>query len=190
MRGCSGDENAAFPVALRAQEMLRPLVDGKHFELDRHPERPLEHFRHFAIARRGGMQSPVTHAVLENDEWEYGSLSDVIVTSLAHRNALVQFRTMEKRLPQLSNVAFAYQVNAKLLSNGTGASVASDQIRSSNGFVGALAHPDARGYGIAILREGRQFTAEAHCDVRHRLDNRSKQPLGCVLRDSLVRVER
>src|SRR5260370_2856086 len=183
MRGCSGNDTAAFPVALRAQEMLRPLVDGKHFELDRHPERPLEHFRHFAIAGCGRMQGPVAHAVLENDEWKYGSLSDVVVAALSHRNVLIQFGAMEKRLPQLSNVAFALQLDAKLLSNGTGASVASDQMRSSNGFVGALTRPDARCYGIAILREGRQFTAESHCDVRQRLDNRSKQRFECVLRD-------
>src|SRR3979490_1178805 len=98
--------------------MLRPLVHGKHFEIDRHAQRLLENLRHFAIARRGGMQSPVACAVLENNKWKYGSLSDVVMTALAHRNTLIQFRTMEKSLPQLSNVAFALQLDAELLSNG------------------------------------------------------------------------
>src|SRR5882672_10845941 len=177
MRGVSGDENAALGVTLRAEQMLRPLVHGKHFELDRHPQRLLENFRHFAIACRGGMQSPVARAVLENDEWKYGALSDVVVAALAHRNALVQFRAVEKRLPQLSNVAFALQLDAELLSNGAGASVASDQIRRSNGVVGAIARSHMRCYGIAILRERRQFAAETHFHVRERLHNRSEQRL-------------
>src|SRR5260370_7138876 len=109
MRGCSGDENAAFPVALRAQEMLRPLVDGKHFELDRHPERPLEHFRHFAIAGCGRMQGPVAHAVLENDEWKYGSLSDVVVAALSHPTFLIPFAPIKKRFPPLSHFSFPLQ---------------------------------------------------------------------------------
>src|SRR6267378_848360 len=132
MRGVSGDENAAVRVTLRAEQMLRPLVHGKHFELDRHPQRLLENFRDFAIAGCGCMQGPVAGAVLENDEREYGSLSDVVVAALAHRNALVQFRAVEKRLPQLSNVAFALQLDAHLLSNGAGASIASNQVRCSN----------------------------------------------------------
>src|ERR1700687_220068 len=107
MRGVPGDENAAFAVALRAEQVLRPLVHGEHFELDRHPERLLENLRHFGVARRGGMQGPVVSAVLENNEWKYGSLNNVVVASLPHRNPLVQIRAMEKRLPQLSNVAFA-----------------------------------------------------------------------------------
>ncbi len=111
------------------------------------------------------MQGPVARAVLENDEWKYGSLSDVVVTPLPHRNALIQFRAVEKRLPQLSNVAFALQLDAKLLSNGAGASIASDKIRRSNGLVRAFGRTDVRRYGIAILREGRQFAAEAHCHV-------------------------
>src|SRR5882762_70566 len=112
MRGVSSDENAALRVTLRAEQVLRPLVHGKHFELDRHPQRLLENFRHFAIACRGGMQSPVARAVLENDEREYGALSDVVVQALAHRYALVEFRAVEKRLPQLSNVAVALQLDA------------------------------------------------------------------------------
>src|SRR6266550_5038061 len=95
MRGVSGDENAALRVTLRAEQMLRPLVHGKHFELDRHPERLLENFRHFAITGRCRMQSPVTGAVLENDEREYGPLSNVVVAALAHRNAVVEFRAVE-----------------------------------------------------------------------------------------------
>ena len=105
------------------------------------------------IARRGGMQSPVTRAVLENDEREYGSLSDVVVATLPHRNALVQFRAVEKRLAELSNVAFALQLDAELLSNGAGAPIASNQVRRSNGLARALARLDQRCYGIAILRE-------------------------------------
>src|SRR6266699_3816478 len=126
MRGVSGDENAAFTVALRAEQMLRPLVHGKHFEIDRHPQRLLENLRHFRIARSGRVQSPVARAVLENDEWEYRPLSDVVVTALAHRNTLVEFRAVEKGLAELSNVAFALQLDAELLSNGAGASIASD----------------------------------------------------------------
>src|SRR6202158_4390892 len=99
------------------------------------------------------MQSPVARAVLENDEWKYGTLSDVVVASLPHRNVLVQFRAVEKCLAQLSNVAFALQLNAELLSNGAGASVASNQVRRSKHFFRALARLDVRRYGIAILRE-------------------------------------
>src|SRR6266576_2364965 len=146
MRGVSGDENAALRVTLRAEQLLRPLVHGKHFELDRHPERLLENFRHFAITGRCRMQSPVTGAVLENDEWKYGSLSDVVVAALPHRNAVVESRAVEKRLAQLSNVAFALQLDAQLLSNGAGASVASNQVRCSNGLVGAIARSHVRCY--------------------------------------------
>src|SRR6267143_3191565 len=190
MRGVSGDENAALRVMLRAEQMLRPLVHGKHFELDRHPQRPPENFRHFAVARRGGMQSPVARAVLEDDEREYGSLSDVVVAALPHRNAVVEFRAVEKRLAELSNVAFALQLNAQLLSNGAGASVASNQVHCSNGLVWAIARSHVRCYGIAILRERRQFAAEAHFHIRERLYNRSEQRFERVLRDQLIRLER
>src|SRR5258706_3960450 len=38
MRGVSGNENAAFAVAFRAEQMLRPLVHRKHIEFDWHAQ--------------------------------------------------------------------------------------------------------------------------------------------------------
>src|SRR6266481_4765060 len=133
--------------------MLSPFVHGKHFELDWHSQRLFENFRHFAIAGSLRMQSPVARAVLKNDERKYASFGDVIVTSLPHRNAFIQFRAVEKCLPQLSNVAFALQLNAELLSNCTGASVTSNQVRCSDCLARTILRLKICGHRIDILCE-------------------------------------
>src|SRR5579864_6305804 len=106
MRRVSGNEYATFTVALSAKEVLRPFIDGEHLELHRHPKRPSEDLRHIIVARRRRMQSPMACAVLQDDEGKDWSFGDVMMPALAHRNALVQIVTMEKRLPELSDVPF------------------------------------------------------------------------------------
>ena len=49
MRCVSCHKNAALAITLRAQQMLRPFVDGKHFELNWHGQRLLEDLGHFRI---------------------------------------------------------------------------------------------------------------------------------------------
>ena len=146
MRRVSRDENAAFAVALRAQQMLRPFIDGKHLELNRHGQRLLEDFGHFRVAGGGCVQGPVACAVLQDDEWEQWSLGDVVVASLAHGDALVKIVATEKRLAQLADISFALQWNAKLLANGAGAAVASDQIRGTHRFLRGVIRLHDRGH--------------------------------------------
>src|SRR5712671_6788834 len=106
--------------------MLGPFIDGKHLELDRHPQRLPEDLRHFFVAGSRRMQSPMASAVLQNDEGKKRSFGNVIMPAFAHRDALVQVGTMEKSLPEFSDISFALQLNANLLSDCAGAAVASD----------------------------------------------------------------
>src|SRR5580704_8211423 len=186
MRGIPRDKNATFAVTLRAQQMLRPFIDGQHLEVDRHREGLPKNLRHLSISGRRRMQSPVSGAVLEDNEWEQWFFGDVVMTALAHRNALVQIFAMEKRLPKFPDVAFALQSDAKLLANGARASIAPDQIRCTNRFVCVLRRPDVGGYRTGVLRERGQFTSEAYRHGRQRLNDRPQKGFESVLRDELV----
>src|ERR1700719_4170177 len=93
---------------------------------------------------------------------------------------------MKERLPQFSNVAVTLQRDAQLFSNRAGASIASNQVRRSNGRVRAVTCPDVRCHGIAILYEGLELAAEKHGYVWQRLYKRSEQRLERILRNQLI----
>src|SRR6185369_13955616 len=95
--------------------MLRPFVYGKHLELNRHGQRLSEDLRHLRITRCRGVQSPVTGAVLKDEKRKQWSFGDVVVTAFTHGNPLVQIVAAKKGLPQLTDIPFPLQGNAKLL---------------------------------------------------------------------------
>ena len=133
--------------------MLRPFIDGKHLERNRHRQRLLEDLGHFRVAGRSGVQGPVARAVLKNDEWEQRALGDVVVAPLPHRDSIVEIVTAKKRLPQLPDISFALELNSKLFPNGAGAPVASDQVRRANRFLCAVIWLDDGSHGVCVLRE-------------------------------------
>src|SRR5258708_10657457 len=129
------------------------------------------------------MERPVASAVLKNEEWEQGSIRNVVVAPFAHRNSLVEIVTAEKGLPQLSDIAFALQLDSELLPNCAGSAVTSRQIRSPNRFLRGVIRLDDSGHRVCVLREINQFAAKAHLHTWKRLDDLTQHRLERVLRN-------
>src|SRR5258708_40221479 len=123
------------------------------------------------------MERPVASAVLKNEEWEQGSIRNVVVAPFAHRNSLVEIVTAEKGLPQLSNIAFALQLDSELLPNCAGSAVTSRQIRSPNRFLCGVIRLDDSGHRVCVLREINQFAATAHVRSWNPPSDRSHVPI-------------
>jgi hypothetical protein len=188
MHGVAGEQHAAFGEALGEQQILPPFADPLHFVSQRHGDGLFEHPRHVFVLFHHRMQREVPRVVLQ-DELRRVGVGDVIVPSLADRNAVEQLVAAVQRLAELQDVALALQRDAELLANLAGAAVAAGEIlRSDDGGLAAVV--ELCRYAVRILRERDELAAIAHrhvgIGVRHRLE----QGLHRVLRDELIRLER
>ncbi len=190
MRGVAGDEHPAVAVAVGEQQVLLPLADIERLELQRHADGLREHAHHVLVAVDDGMQREMLGGVL-HDHLRRVVVGDVIVPSLADRDAVEQLLAVMQRLAQLQHPVFvAGKLDAELLAHHAGAAVAADEIGRGDlrGLAGEVLH--RRRDAVRILAERQQFMAEAHRNARQRLRHRFQERLERVLRDQLIGLER
>ena len=118
-------------------------------------------------------------------------VGDVVVPTLADRDAIEQVLAIVQRLAQLQHPVFvAGELDAKRFPHHTRTAVAADEIGRSDfrGFAGEVLH--RRRHAVGVLAERDEFMAVAHGDARQRLRHRFQERLERVLRDQLVWLER
>src|SRR5579872_4548920 len=106
------------------------------------------------------MQGEMTRRILNDQECRL-CVGNVIVASLADRNALEQIVATEKRLTKLCEVGITMQLDAELPAHRAGTAVAAGEIKRLD-LRNRARRLDARRDGGCILLEGNEFAAVAY----------------------------
>src|SRR5262249_22675573 len=99
----------------------------------------------------------------------------MIVAALADRDALIKLVAAIERLAQLENITFAFEADAELPADRTGAAVATGEIECGD-LHGLIAATQPCHYAVRILGEVQELGAIAHGHawqlLRHGLQER------------------
>src|SRR5262245_13152841 len=189
MYGIAGEKHAALAVAVCQEQVHAPLPDIEHVVFDRHGDDPFEHARHVGVGLDDGMQREMPGRVLHDQEAPLG-IGDVIMATLADRDALVEVFAIIERLPQLLDVGLTVELDAELPAYQAVATVAANHVGGAQRGGGAVASSDLRRDRILILLERHELATVADTDARQSLSDRFQERLERVLRDELVGLER
>src|SRR5450631_1244509 len=162
MRRVAGEKHAvAIAIVIGQQKILPPFADIEHFISQRHGDGLFELARHIGVAIGYRMQREMLGRILYDQE-RRPVVRNVIVAPFADWYFLVEVLAIEQRLAKLEEICLAAELDAELLANGAGATVAADEIARPN-FLDRAVQPSHRyRYAVVGLSEGHKLMAVAN----------------------------